>query len=293
MIVSVLHPGARHAPGATAAVARRAADTGFYRAVEVAEVTDAHDRAELRRLVAERDLRLVYWVSVLQMESDRSICDPDEAGRAAAVAELVPHLAYAAECGAHAFAFLPGPDPGPAERPRALASLARSVRDLAAAGDREGITRLAMETMDREAHKKHVLGPIDETAAFVREVRADVPGFSLAFDSSHVRLLGEDPAAALPRVAPLTATLHLANCVPDPASPDFGDRHMPLGPPGFLDVATAGRIIRAALDSGVGDGALPIVTLEVAGPGGEGSWSVEREQRAFLQTVLAEMGYAS
>lgn len=296
MLVQLLVPQARLTPGLTAQTVEFAAHTGFYRAVEVGEVLDRGERAELHRLRIEHDLRLVYWVSLLQIESTNSICAVAEPERSRAVAELSPHLHFAAECGADVFAFVPGRDPGADQRPRALESLKRSILELAEAGASAGVHRFAVETMDREAHKKHVLGPTTEALALFDELRAQVPDLSLAFDSSHVRLLGEDPALSLRAAAGRIATVHLANCVPDPNAPEFGDHHMPFGPPGFLDHEEMGRLLQALADVSTGPDAgadaTPIVSLEVAGSGGDGANDVEREQRRFVREVLSELGWS-
>lgn len=287
MIVHILYPGARGRPGAIYERAAAAADTGYYEALEVPEIDDRGERASLGRLVDERGLKLVYWVSFLQMESEFSLSSPDEGSRRRAVAEILPHLSRAAECRAHTLAIVPGRDVDPALRPRALESLERSILELAEAAGPAGMGRFEMETMDREAHKKHVLGPTPEALDFIGRVRRNVPEFYLAFDTSHVRLLGEDPAESLRAAAPVTGQLHLANCVFDPTAPGYGDHHMPPGPPGFLDRAAITRLLEAGLESGFLGPARPVVSVEAAGPGGEESAALEFSSRRLMEEIAA------
>ncbi|MFZ4695372.1 MAG: TIM barrel protein [Verrucomicrobiia bacterium] len=290
LILHLLFPDVRRRKGRTFERAEYAAQTGFYRAVEIAEVEDRDERAKLRRLVEENDLKLVYWLSFLQMESVVSISSPEEEERRRAVGELLRQLPHAAECRAHTVAIVSGRDVGVARRGQALESLKRSVFELAEAARPYGLGRFEMETMDREVHKKHVLGPTAEALAFIHEVRQEVPGFYLAFDTAHIRLLGEDPAESLAQAAGVTGQIHLANCVDDPRKPGFGDHHIPPGPPGFLDR----REIRRLLDRGLAAGVLgpkrPIVSVEVAGDGGEGAFALERATRAMMEDLSREMG---
>ena len=293
MLIHVLFSESRGQPGMTCEKARFAADTGFYRAVEIPEIPDERERADLRRLVEDGDLKLVYWVSFLQLEQPVSISAPDEDERRRAVQALLPQIQFAAECGAHTVGILPGRDVGPERRPLAIQSLHRSILDLAEEGEKHGLQRFEMETMDREAHKKHILGPTDEALRFIAEVRKQVPEFYMAFDTSHLRLLGEDPADSLRKAADVVGQIHLANCVPDPAHPMYGDHHMPLGPPGFLDRAEIVRLFTAGVETGVIGPRAPVVSVEVAAPGGEASLGVEREIRTLLQDVAADMGWTA
>ena len=287
-IVHVYYPRARTSHGVTLERVRAAADTGLYRAVEIAEVTDRRERESIRRLVEERDLTLAYWVSMLQVESSDSISDPDERVRARAVARLVPHVSYAAECGARSLAIVPGRDVGARRRPGAIENLRRSILELDREARAAGVDRMEMETMDREAHKKHVLGPTDESVAFITEVRREVPGFGMVFDTSHIRLLGEDPAESLRLAAPVISRIHFANCVPDPGHPQYGDHHMPLGVPGYLDANEIERLLRVALEVGALEPDTA-ASIEVAGPGGEASDQVELDARQTMTDVLDKL----
>lgn len=291
LLIHILFPEVRQRVGLTVKQARVAADSGYYRALEIPEVNDPGERAALRRLVEERNLKLIYWLSFPQFDSSFSISAPDENIRRRAVQELTPHLAYAAETGAYAVGILPGRDVGPELRPRAMESLKKSILELAKAGRTYGISRFHMETMDREAHKKHVLGPTDEALIFIEDIRRQVPEFFLAFDTSHLRLLGEDPIDSLRKAASVIGQIHLANCVPDPGHPRYGDHHMPLGSPGFLDRNYIARLFAAGLEAGVLGPDAPVVSLEVAGPGGDASLPVEREGRIMMQDIFAEMGW--
>lgn len=289
LIVHILFPEARYKQGMTHKLAEFAAQTQFYQAVEITEVEDGVERRMLRRLVEENDLKLVYWLSFLQMESKVSISSPKEDERRQAVRQLLPQLPYAAECGAHTVAIISGKDTGDMYRYQASVSLKRSVFELANEGRKYGLARFEMETMDRQAHKKHVLGPTTEALAFINAVRKEVPEFYLAFDTSHIRLLGEDPLASLEQAAAVIGQIHLANCVFDPGHPDFGDNHMPPGPPGFLDRKTIRNLLEKGLKNGVLGQKRPVVSIEVAGPGGESSFALERSLRKMMEEIGSEM----
>jgi len=293
MVVHLLFPEVRGGKDLTRRRVEFALETGFYRAVEVPAVHDPGERRALRRLVEANDLKLVYWVSFLQMESPVSISSPDEAARRRAVGELLPQLPCAAECGAHTVAIISGRDVGPERRPQALASLKRSIIEMAQEAEKVGLNRFELETMDREAHKKHVLGPTPEALAFILDVRKTVPGLHFALDTSHVRLLGEDPIESLEMAAEVLGQIHLANCVFDTRHPDFGDHHRPPGPPGFLDRDYIGRLLTRGVASGVLGPKRPVLSVEVAGEGGEQSFALERTVRALMEGISRDLAAES
>jgi len=290
LITQLIFPEVRRESGATLEKVEFACRSGFYRAVEIAEVSDSGERRHIREAVKECGLSLIYWVSLLQMESGLSISSPNESTRREAVDLLLPHMAFAGECGAGSIGFVSCRDPGVGFRGDGLKSLRQSVRELAGEARAHGIGCLELETMDREAHKKHLLGPTVEALEFIEGVREEVPGLKLVFDTSHVRLLGEDVLDSLGAAASFTSRIHLANCVHDPSHPGFGDHHIPPGPPGYLDEAMMVSILSQALSLRMFDpGSWVVVSVESAGSGGRASWDLEEQLREILLSVMEEV----
>ncbi len=271
-------------PGAALGLLQRLADTTGFEAFEIAHVSSAEERLAIGRLVRDRGLRLIYWLSAIQYSAPHSINALDEAERRRAADELLPQPAFAAECGAEAVAFLSGPDL-PAHREEAVRRLRISVEELAAAVRAAGLRKLIMEPLDRTAHKKRLMGPTAEAVAFAQDVRRTHPDFYLTLDVAHATLMGEQPVESLRLALPVLHHIHLCNCVSDPTHPLYGDRHMEWGAPGFLNKDTARAILKAAAEAGFLGPARPIVSIEVKGDGGERSWTLAREADSLLTSL--------
>jgi sugar phosphate isomerase/epimerase len=268
----------------------RLIDLKFYGAVEIAEIRSAQERRRIAAQVVQHDLTLMSWLSILQMESALSICSPDENVRVRAMEELLPHVAQAAECGVHSIGVISGRDVAPLLRPQAMQSLARSLRELADEAERHGIERLEIETMDREVHKRQLLGPTEESLRFLQALRREIPSLSLVYDTAHIALLEEDPIESLELAAGMVGHLHLSNCVADPDHPLYGDHHLPIGDPGFLDESFIGRLLTRALELGTLGANAPVVSIEVGAKGGEEAWDLEKSSRLALQRALSSLG---
>lgn len=287
MIVHLLFPEARRRAGMTIEVAKRAVEQHGYRALEVADVGSAAERRSLAHLADKSDVAIVYWVSLQQMELGKSIAAAEESERCAAVLQLAGNFPHAAECGAQRIGLISGPDPGPSGRAAARISLQRSLQELWPLAIANGISAFELESMDRDVHKRQLLGPTPETVQFIDDLRMLGVGLSLVFDTAHIRLLGEDIFSSLELAAPLTRHVHLSNCVDDPGSPLFGDNHIPPGEPGFLVSDVAANIVASGRDRGILAAGDCIVSMEVAGRGGDDSWTIEAQARRFLAQALA------
>ena len=148
----------------------------------------------------------------------------------------------AAELGAGRVAVLSGPDPGEADRAKAVECLIRSLKELCAYGRERGIG-ITLEIFDRTVDKRCLVGPAVEAAAIAEEVRADYEDFGLMYDLSH---------------------------------PAYGDQHPRFGiPGGENDVPQVVEFLRALFEVGYltekPAGELPIVAFEVKPLPGESS----------------------
>ena len=146
-----------------------------------------------------------------------------------------------------------------------------------------------MESMDREAHKKHIIGPTTEAVAFIHQVRETVPEFYFNLDAAHIKLLKEDPLDALSTALGVMSQIHLSNCVDDPTSPLFGDNHMPFGAPGFLTHDFIAVLFKKALDLKFMGPAKPIVSSEVLCKEGEDPWAYEKNCREIIVKAFEQI----
>lgn len=282
IIITELFPAAAQDGGLAADLVAFAADSGFYTAVGLADVQDARRRAAIRGIVSRARLKLTCWLARPQQRSGLSIAALDEAERRAAVRVVIDLLPLAAECGATHAGIQSGPDVAPQDRPRAHDQLRRSIDAIHRAVVPCGSMRLLLEPVERDTYRRYLIGPTGTAVDLVRSLRDSAPRLDLALDSAHARLQGEDLVTHLHAALDVSTQLHLSNCVADPRRPGFGDHHLPPGPPGYMDDACVQRLLAAGLRCGFFGPRRPVLVMEIAGPGGERSWALERIQRDML-----------
>jgi sugar phosphate isomerase/epimerase len=101
-------------------------------------------------------------------------------------------------------------------------------------------------------------------------------------------LNGEDPVAAVRLGMQYAPEFHFCNCVTDPAHPLFGDRHLPFGPPGVLDLVGIGALMRALSRAGYFTEAIrPRLFCEVTARPEDDSLEVLASVREALRTGWA------
>jgi sugar phosphate isomerase/epimerase len=193
----------------------------------------------------------------------------------------------AAELGCNRMAFLTGPDPGDADRERALDALADSLFTLCAYGQDKGVA-LTLETFDRDVDKKALIGPSAMAAPFAARIRERYPDFGLLYDLSHLPLLHESVEGALQTLKDYLVHIHVGNGVATPGKPGYGDLHPRFGFPNSAnDVPELKAFLKGLFDIGyLGKGRepKPWVGFEVKPqPGESGDLIMANSKRAWRQ----------
>ena len=286
LIVSQLFPNARKSKGVYISALQQAAKLNFYGAFEIAEVIDPYERKEIRSFIKNEGMKLVYWLSFIQYDAGISISAIDENERLKAVGQLIEQIPKAFECGADFIGFLSGPDVMIERRDFAKKQLKKSICEMADTAKNIGQIDFLMEPLDRNAHKKHIIGPTNEAATFIYQLREWVPEMYLVYDVAHIKLLGEDPLESLSVAIDVMSEIHLANCVDDPKSTLFGDNHMPIGEPGFLTSNYINDLFNKGFALGFLGPSKPIVSPEVLCGSDEDPWLIEKNGRENLSDAV-------
>ena len=279
LVIAQLFPNARKERGVYISAMRKAAALDFYGAYEIGEVLDPEERKEIKTFLQEHKSKLVYFLSFVQYDAGISISALDDDERKEAVGQLMAQIPNAIECGADYVGFIPGPDVAVEDRDEAKQQLAKSILEMADFAKPYGSIRFLIESMDRDAHKKHIIGPTTEAVDFIVQLRRSVPELYFNFDVAHIKLLHEEPVESLSIAVPVMSEIHLANCVDDAASPLFGDNHMQIGAPGFLTADYIAALFEKGLELKFLGSNKPIVAVEVFCEEGEDPWSIEKNGR--------------
>ena len=277
-------------------VLRKIAEMDFYRNVELPTFPTKEHRDTVRRILRDNDLTAVTYAAPYLNERKMSLCDLSDRRRAETIRYLKMQADLAAESGYMTFGVPSGPYPGVEFHDEAMAVQADTLARIADYTALLGMN-CSIEPLDRYAHKKALIGPMDEVVSWFKPLHKAHPNLFLHWDSSHEQLGGLGIFNTLDMAAPYLSQIHLCDCIDDPAHPCFGDLHMdPAEAPdwqteGFLTPEVGAEIIRRAASFDKPEGVRRFwVSIEVLGHKGDNLWLKERIAREFLTHCWEESG---
>jgi len=277
-------------------VLRKIAEMDFYRNVELPTFPTKEHRDTVRRILRDNDLTAVTYAAPYLNERKMSLCDLSDRRRAETIRYLKMQADLAAESGYMTFGVPSGPYPGVEFHDEAMAVQADTLARIADYTALLGMN-CSIEPLDRYAHKKALIGPMDEVVSWFKPLHKAHPNLFLHWDSSHEQLGGLGIFNTLDMAAPYLSQIHLCDCIDDPAHPCFGDLHMdPAEAPdwqteGFLTPEVGAEIIRRAASFDKPEGVRRFwVSIEVLGHKGDNLWHKERVAREFLTHCWEESG---
>ncbi|WP_102272509.1 sugar phosphate isomerase/epimerase family protein [Cytobacillus massiliigabonensis] len=271
--------------GATANIIEKVAEDGFYRAVEIGSGYETSERKSILKTAESHNLIVTAWLTNLIIEKNLDVSALDSEVRREAVKYLKEALQAAAECGASNIAFISGLDPGINFRKDAFQSFYQTLCEVCEEAERFNM-KVLVEPLDREAHKKRFLGPTSEAVALFEKVRVSYSNIGFAFDTAHAALNGESIYEALALAKPYINQLHFSNAVLNIDHNLYGDRHIRIGKPGFLDNREIGNILQAVKDIGIASDQGLRVSIEVRGSEKQALHENEKLLRVVLEKAL-------
>jgi len=273
---------------------RKIALDDFFTLAEIRPSQHAEVTEGIKAIAANSKLGIGIGAQPLLLLGKLSVNDPDEAGRKQAIDAVKTGVDAAYEFGAPICAFLSGPDPGEADRDKAMDLLVDSCvqlceYSLSKAGDCDPVW-LSLEQFDDAIDKKCLIGPSERAAELAERVKEKVENFGLTQDLSHLPLLGESAQEALTPTVDHLIHVHVGSALMrDQSHPGYGDKHPGFGyPGGENDVPELAEFLETLIYMGYFDKELPsrkpIVTFEVAPmPGEDSDLLIAATKRAFRQ----------
>ena len=217
----------------------------FYKAVEIGDGYDLSERKRIFDLTSENEICVTQWLTYLIENNNLDVSSIDTKLRLESVRRIKESLYLAAECGASNIAFVTGEDPGLNRREEGIEGLYESLCEICEEASIYNMNVL-VEPLDRYAHKKRLIGPTNETVNLLLRVEEKHNNVGLAFDTAHAALNGESIYESLELSKDLTKQIHFSNAVLIPNSGLYGDNHMQIGDPGFLNIEEISNILRKA-----------------------------------------------
>jgi sugar phosphate isomerase/epimerase len=227
-----------------------------------------------------------------------SLNDLDEAGRRAAVAEVKQSVDFAAAVAAPLVACLAGPDPGDADRDRAMDLLAESLVELCRYAEAKGGDQpiwISLEQFDRAYDKKSLIGPSEDAATLAYRVTDTVENFGLCVDLSHIPILDESIEDTVFTLKSHLIHAHAGSCIKQQGHASYGDQHPRFGhPAGEVGAPELKRYIEALVYIGYFQREVPtrkpVLTFEVKPMPDEGETPeliIANTKRTFLDAWAA------
>jgi len=244
----------------------------FFTAVEVTRIKDAGARKQARQMLDSAHVDVIFAGQPPLLGQKLSLNDLDDAARKRAIGECKASVDMAYELGARIMAVLSGPDPGEADRPRAMELLTDSLKQICAYAQEKGedyLLAISLENFDRTVDKRCLIGPTAEAAKVGDAVKREYSNFGLTIDLSHLPLLGEAPHEMVIAAIDHLIHVHIGNCLmSEREHPAYGDMHPRFGiAGGENDIPEVARFLEALIYGGYFKKnvptARPVVSFEV------------------------------
>jgi hydroxypyruvate isomerase len=271
--------------GFTADLVEKLAEEGFYHSFEIGDGYDKTERKRMLDVKENNNVIITQWLTFLIDKNNLDVSSIDLKLRLESVKQIKESLYLAAECGATNVAFVTGQDPGVNRRTEAIEGLYESLCEICEAASTYNMNVL-VEPLDREAHKKRIIGPTNEAVNLLTMVREKYNNIGLAFDTAHAALNGEDIFEAMEISKSQIHQIHFSNAVLDTKSDLYGDNHMPIGEPGFLNSGKISDILRKADELNIQSENGLRVAVEVRGRDKDDYHANEKTVRTILENAL-------
>ena len=222
----------------------------FFTAIEITWIEDEAVKQRVAELLGYAGVRVVFAGGPPYAMQGIHLSALGEGERRQSLDKAQRLVDDAYLLGAELHLITSGPDVAPQDRERAKGYLIESMVALseyaqAQASDRRVV--LSLEPIDRDVHRKGLLGPTVESVEVLREVRGQGGEVWLTLDQSHLAQLREVAEDSIALARGFHVHMHLANCLlGDRESPIYGDEHPRFGVPGGEhDVEDVGALFEA------------------------------------------------
>jgi len=147
--------------------------------------------------------------------------------------------------------------------------------------------KLLLEPLDVDADKKHTIGYTETVKKLADKVQKAKLNeyFTVCVDTAHIALNKEDVLSSMEILSPYSQRVHLSNAVLNEEDELYGDKHLPMGEPGFLTIETGKKIINRAKNLFFSDETV-YIAVEVRGEKNNDLFKLEEDVRDFLNNVI-------
>jgi len=247
-----------------------------FEAIEITWIKNLQVKKKVSKLLSYAGLRISFNAGPPYSfkRVNISSLDKSERNRSLSIAKKLIDDAYFLNAEIHGV--VSGPDPGIVRRDegrRVLIDSLMVLSDYARSLNKEKPLVISLEPVDRDIHRKGLIGPISEAVEVAKRVRVQCPNFGLTLDLSHLPQLGEEIGKAVAVSKGFLENVHIGNCVvSNPDHPLYGDEHPRIGCPGGSHTEKEVGLFFQELRKAGFFQARPIVSMEVKPHKNEDPW---------------------
>lgn len=265
---------------------KRISEDEYYQSMEIGPIKSSKTRSKIAKIKEDKEIVLTHWLTPALIEQGLNPSTIDSSLRKQTIAALKELVDIASECGINNVALISGEDPGLEKREEARKGLEEVIFSLChKASEYEGMNVL-IEPLDRGKHKNNLIGPIKEAVDLLDKIHSQYSNLYLSWDSAHAALNEEDLMESIEFANDRILQIHLSNAVLDKDSELYGDNHMDIGAPGFLDDQMGYNIINKFAHVTKDHPLSHYASVEVRTPAGEDPFEYEKRSRTFLKNIL-------
>lgn len=271
-------------------IAALAADE-YFQLLEITHIEDPATRRRCQDIVKKNNKIVAFGSHPTILMNKLNLNHPNAGERNKAVNAIKNDIDEAYTWGAAGLVVLSGSDPGEGLRKKGKELLVDSLKQLCEYSASKGDVPIILEPFDRASFAKNrLIGPSEEAAQVVQEVRKSYPSFGILPDLSHIPLLKESPRHCLSILKDYITGAHIGNCViRDTKHPAYGDNHPRLGiPEGENGVDELAEFLSALAEIGFFDGSRKPLSFEVKPGAGENAEEIIKESQEFLDKAWAK-----
>ncbi len=205
----------------------------FFTAIEMGTIKDVQQRQEVKKLLDQSGLEVVYATQPVMFPGKLNLNHPDKGERKKAIKAVFNCLKEAYDIGATAVRIPAGKDPGDAGREEGMKLLIDSFAQILEEAKKFGNPMITLKIFDRAIDKESIIGPAPDALRIAEALSPSYDRFALLTDLSHFPLLGESIDYTLEMLQKYVKAFQIGNCVfKDRLSPMYGDLQPRFGVPG-------------------------------------------------------------
>lgn len=238
----------------------------FFTAIEVGTVKDPKQRQEVRMLLEQSGMEVVYATQPVMFPNKLNLSHLDKGERTKAIKAVFNCLKEAYELGATSVRIPAGKDQGPEKREEAKKLLVDSFSQILERAKEMGNPLVTLKIFDRSIDKESIIGPAPDALEIAEALSPSYDRFALLTDLSHFPLLGEEIEYTLTMLQKYVKAFHIGNCVmKDRLSPMYGDLQPRFGvAEGEVDMKMVSKYFRTLADLHlIGPETRPVLSAEV------------------------------